>query len=299
MGSIFYTPMRRAITLMGILNVTPDSFYDGGEFVAVEKAVARALAMRDEGADIIDIGGESTGPGSEGVSLEEELRRVLPVIEQIRNSKHEARNKFEARSTKQSDANFGVSDFAFRTSDFLLSVDTYKADVARATLQAGASMVNDVTAGRGDVGMFRLIAEAGCTYVMMRSKDDSPRTTKADVQYEDVMRTIHEFFEQRLTAAFKAGIKKDQIIIDPGLGHFVSSDARYSFEILERLEELSDFGCPILVSPSRKSFTAGPENLPPEKRLENTLAATKLAIEHGASIIRTHDVAATRELLRF
>ena len=254
---------------MGILNVTPDSFYDGGQFEGVRRAGERAREMIAEGADIIDIGGESTGPGSLEVSLEEELRRVIPVVRGIRNRE------------------LGIG----------MSVDTYKAEVARQALEAGANMVNDVTAGRGDREMFRLIAEAGCVYVMMRSKDDSARTTKRNVQYEDVMKTIHVFFEERLEEALKAGIKKEQIILDPGLGHFVSSDPKYSFEILERLEELQDFDCPILISPSRKSFTAGLKNLPPEQRLANTLAATKLAITHGASIIRTHDVAETKQLL--
>ncbi len=261
--------MRRAITLMGILNVTPDSFYDGGQFEGVRRAGERAREMIVEGADIIDIGGESTGPGSSDVSLEEELRRVVPVIEAISDQRSAIR----------------------------MSIDTYKAEVARQALKSGANMVNDVMAGRGDPEMFRVIAQAGCSYVMMRSKDNSPRTTKADTQYADVMKTIHAFFEERLEEALKAGIKKEQIILDPGLGHFVSSDPKYSFEILERLEELQDLGCPLLVSPSRKSFTAGPENFPPEKRLENTLIATKIAIAHGASIIRTHDVRETREFM--
>jgi dihydropteroate synthase len=255
---------------MGILNVTPDSFYDGGQFEGVERALERARAMAREGADIIDIGGESTGPGSGEVSIGEELRRVIPTLKSI---------KYQVVSIK-------------------LSVDTYKAEVARAALDAGAEMINDVTAGRGDRGMFALMAEMGCDYVMMRSKDDSPRTTKKDVQYDDVVKTIHEFFEERISQAEKAGVKREKIILDPGLGHFVSSDPKYSFEILERLEEISDLGCRILVSPSRKSFTAGPTNLPPEKRLENTLAATKLAIEHGASMIRTHDVKETKKLIR-
>ena len=145
---------------MGILNVTPDSFYDGGQFEGVRRAGERAREMIAEGADIIDIGGESTGPGSLEVSLEEELRRVIPVVRGIRNRE------------------LGIG----------MSVDTYKAEVARQALEAGANMVNDVTAGRGDREMFRLIAEAGCVYVMMRSKDDSARTTKRNVQYEDVMR---------------------------------------------------------------------------------------------------------------
>ena len=263
------TPASPPPFLMAILNVTPDSFYDGGKFPTVEEAVQRALVMLQEGADIIDIGGESTGPGSGEVSSEEELGRVIPVIKNLK----------------------------FKISNSKLSIDTYKAEAAEAALAAGADMVNDVTAGRGDPRMFEVVAKARCHYVMMRSKDDSPRTTKRDVQYADVMRTIHAFFEERLAAALRAGIRKEHIILDPGLGHFVSADPRYSWEILERLEELSDLGCPILVSPSRKSFTAKTPHEPPSERLPGTLEATRIAVKHGASIIRTHDVGETRKLI--
>ena len=263
------TQFPSAPAVMGILNVTPDSFYDGGKFSTVEEAVQRALTMLAEGADIMDIGGESTGPGSPDVSSEEEVGRVMPVIARVR---------------------VGVRNG-------LVSVDTYKAEVVEQALAAGADMVNDVTAGRGDPRMFEVIARAGCPYVMMRSKDDAPRTTKRDVQYTDVMRTIHAFFEERIAAALRAGMRKEHIILDPGLGHFVSSDPRYSWEILERLEELSDLGCPILVSPSRKSFTAKTPHEPPSERLPGTLEATRIALKHGASIIRTHDVGETRRVI--
>lgn len=250
---------------MGILNVTPDSFYDGGRFDGTERAVAKALEMLADGADWIDVGGESTGPNSENVSVKEELARVIPVIEGMK--------------VRQ------------------ISIDTWKAAVAENALDAGASMVNDVTAGRGDPAMFALIAERGCSYVMMRSKDPTPRTTVKNEQYDDVIKTIHEFFEERIAAAERAGVKKSQLILDPGLGHFVSSDSSYSWEILERLTELHDLGCPILVSPSRKSFTAE-HGEPPDDRLPGTLKATRLAVEHGATIIRTHDVKETQALLK-
>lgn len=266
---------------MGILNVTPDSFYDGGKFDAPDDAVRRAMQMAEEGADIIDIGGESTGPRSETVSVEEELKRVIPVIEAMR--KYDKCNKY-------------LSYFRIG-SIYRISIDTYKAEVAAAALDAGASMVNDVTAGRGDPAMFPLIAARQCSYIMMRSKDNSPRTTVQETSYGDVLATIHAFFEERIAAAEVAGIRRSQIILDPGLGHFVSSDPQYSWHILEHLEFLQDFGCGILVSPSRKSFTAEHPNQPPAERLRGTLKATALAIAHGATIIRTHDVRETRALI--
>ena len=256
--------------IMGILNVTPDSFYDGGKFDGTDRAVARAMQMIGEGADIIDIGGESTGPRSETVSIEEELRRVIPVLDKLKVKSE----KLKVR----------------------ISVDTYKSKVAEAALDAGAAMVNDVTAGRGDPAMFPLIAERRCMYIMMHSKDDSPRTTVESRSYEDVLGTIHDFFEERIGAAVQAGIARDQLILDPGLGHFVSNDPQYSWHILEHLEFLQDFGCRILVSPSRKSFTAEHQQQSPAERLPGTLRATALAIAHGVAIIRTHDVKETKAI---
>lgn len=267
---------------MGILNVTPNSFYDGGKFDTEEAAVRRALQMIKEGANIIDVGGESTGPGAEIVSEEEEMRRVIPVIEKCVNTKM---RKYE---------NDDPIDSHFR-----ISIDTYKAAVARAALDAGASIVNDVTAGRADPAMFALIAERECDYVIMRSKDDSPQTSIRNERYDDVIATIHAFFAERIAAAEAAGILRKHIILDPGLGHFVSSDPKYSWEILEHLERLKEFGCRILVSPSRKSFTAAFPTQQPSERLEGTLKATRLAIAHGADIIRTHDVRKTCDVLGF
>lgn len=143
--------------------------------------------------------------------------------------------------------------------------------------------------------MFELIARSGCSYVLMRSKDPTPHVTVRNIHYDDILATIHSFFEERIAAALKAGMRQAQFILDPGLGHFVSSDPRCSWEILEHLERLQDFGCPILVSPSRKSFTAMAPNASPAERLPGTLKATRIALEHGASIIRTHDVKETRE----
>ena len=268
--------------IMGILNCTPDSFYDGGKYDEQNAASVRAEQMIAEGADIIDIGGESTGPNSVEVSEEEEMKRVIPVIKKFENEKPIATN------------NFRISAFPH----FRISIDTTKAIVARAALDTGATMINDVSAGRYDPQMFLLAAKRGCRIILMYSKDPSPRTTIQNKQYDDVIKTVKAFLRERIASAESNGIARDNIIIDPGLGHFVSSDPRYSWEILERLGELAELGCRILVSPSRKSFTADHPGDPPTKRLPGTLRATELAIRNGASIIRTHDVGETLNMLR-
>lgn len=269
------------IQIMGILNVTPDSFYDGGKYNDLENATVRIEEICEQGANIVDIGGESTGPGSEDISAEEEMGRVIPVIRKVVSGEWLVVSDEKEEDTKQ--------EKKIEENHINVSVDTYKSEVARAAIELGVEIINDVTAGRGDEKMFKLIAETGCKYILMHSKDNSPRTTIQQLEYEDVLETIHEFFEDRIREAENSGIKKEQMILDPGLGHFVSSDPKYSWEILNNLEFLHDFGCPILVSPSRKSFT--------EKTLEGTLEATKIAVEHGANIIRTHDVLETKKLI--
>lgn len=254
--------------VVAILNVTPDSFFDGGRNLYHEDLLAHAKAAIDGGANVLEIGGESTGPDSNDVSSEEEMNRVLPALLMLRAAFPET----------------------------WIAVDTVKAAVAKAAIGNGADMMNDVSAGRADPAMFGLIADAGCPYVIMYSKDPTPRTTKRDQQYDDVVKTIREFLNERIAAAKKYGITESQIVIDPGLGHFVSSDPKYSFEILARLGEFADLA-PILVSPSRKSFLAGPLSLPPSKRLPATLEATVLAVKKGAALIRTHDPKETRDVL--
>lgn len=256
------------VRVMGILNVTPDSYYDGGLYASNETMLARARAIVEEGGDIIDIGGESTGPGSRDVSEEEEIQRVVPVIELIKKN----------------------------LPDAFISVDTYKAEVARRAIDAGASMINDVTAGRGDEEMFSVIAQTGVPYCIMFSKDHTARTTKKETQYKNVVKTIVSFLKDRIKAATKVGIDPKHIILDPGLGHFVSSDPSYSWQVLKHLESFAALA-PVLVSPSRKSFLAGPQNLPPSERLEGTLIATAIALEHDARIIRTHDVGETKKVI--
>lgn len=250
---------------MGILNVTPDSFFDGNIFLQKKNALRHAGRMVKEGADIIDIGGESSGPGSENVSVEEELRRVIPVVKAVRK-------KFP---------------------ELQISVDTYKAEVARRAIAAGATMINDVTALRGDAQMARVIAESGVPVVLMYSKDPTARTTRAKKRYKDVVKTIKDFLRARIAYAKFQGIRDSQIIIDPGMGVFVSGYPKYSFEILARLKEFQPLGYPILVGASRKGFLGGAL----KDRLGASVVAHITAVQNGANIIRVHDVAAHRDIL--
>ncbi len=254
--------IERTFQIIGILNVTPDSYFDGGKYDSIEDAVRRAGEMLAEGADIIEVGGESTGPGSKDVSPDEELRRTIPVIRAIKERYPAAR----------------------------IAIDTYKSAVAREALSLGVTMVNDVTAGRSDPAILSAVASSASQLVLMYTKDPTPRTTIEERRYDDVIATISAFLSERKDAAEEAGVHPDRIILDPGLGHFVSSDAHYSFAILARLVELHVLGCPILVSPSRKSFLAGAGNLQTADRLPGTVAASAIAVLHGAAYIRTHDV---------
>ncbi|MCK5017932.1 MAG: dihydropteroate synthase [Candidatus Peribacteraceae bacterium] len=252
--------------IVGILNTTPDSYFDGGKFESIESAVKRAGEMLEEGADIIEIGGESTGPGSKEVSEEEETSRTIEIIKAIKEKYPEAK----------------------------LSIDTYKSSVAKLSIDAGVAMVNDVTAGRGDPKMFQVISNSDVKYVIMFSKDEIARTTINNTQYDDVTATIKKFLNDRMEIAIKSGVSKDSIILDPSLGHFVSSDSKYSFEIIKNLNQFKKLGCPIFVSPSRKSFLAGSENLPTKDRLPSTIVSSAIAVLNGATYIRTHDVAEVR-----
>lgn len=259
--------------VMGVLNVTPDSFSDGGS-VFEDGKVSRKKVERviekfiEDGADWIDIGAESTGPGSSDVSVEEELARLEPVFQVIRDRKFFDRVKF--------------------------SIDTWKSPVACAALDAGFLMVNDVTGIRGDAKMIDIIRNVPAVHcALMHSKDPTPRTTRESVQYDDVMETIVNFFEERLRYMESVGVKREQIILDPGMGAFLSGEPKYSLEVLRRLGELKVFGLPILVGPSRKSFIPGKL----EERLEGSLASATMAYLNGASILRMHDVRAARKSL--
>ncbi|MDI6632086.1 MAG: dihydropteroate synthase [Thermoanaerobacteraceae bacterium] len=240
---------------MGILNVTPDSFSDGGRYSTLEAATARALAMVEEGADIIDVGGESTRPGHTPVDAAEELRRILPVLEAV------------------------VPQVPVP-----VSVDTTKAAVARAALEAGAHIINDQWALR-DPEMAALAASAGAPVVLMHNRRDT--------EYRDLMGDIVAYFEERTAAALAAGIPPEHIIIDPGIGF--GKTPEQNREVMRRLEELNSLGFPVLIGTSRKSFIGYTLNLPVEERLEGTAATVAVGIMKGADIIRVHDV---KEMVR-
>lgn len=252
---------------MGILNVTPDSFSENGEFYGHEAAVAGAAAMLDEGADIIDVGGESTRPGSEPVSAEEELRRVILVIEGILEAHPEA----------------------------LVSVDTYRAATAAAALEAGAAIVNDVTALRGDEGMAKTVAEAGCPVTLMHMLGE-PRTMQQDPRYDDVVREVRDFLAERAEHAVSAGVDPANIILDPGIGF--GKTLEHNLELLRNLDAVAELGYPVLVGASRKRFIGtltGVEEA--GERVSGTVASTVLAYERGARVFRVHDVRPNREAL--
>jgi dihydropteroate synthase len=251
--------------VMGILNVTPDSFSDGGRFFNASSAIAAARQMVDDGADIIDVGGESTRPGSEPVSPEEEIRRVLPVIEAIGSS---------------------VS----------VSIDTTKAAVARESLSAGAVMVNDISGMTFDAEMARLVAETRAPVCLMHMRG-SPSTMQSRATYGDVVREVKEELSARIAGAKAEGVRDGQIVIDPGFGF--AKLAEHNLEIVRRLREFCDLRYPILIGPSRKS-TIGKVlgGLPAEERLEGTAALVALSIANGASIVRVHDVKEMARVVR-
>ncbi len=253
--------------LMGVLNVTPDSFSDGGDFLDPEKAASRAAAMLDEGAQIIDVGGESTRPGSDPVSPDEEIHRVVPVIEQI---------------------------LAWRP-DAIVSVDTHRATTAGAALVAGARVVNDVTALRGDPRMAELIAGARCPVVLMHMLGE-PKTMQRNPRYDDVAREVRDFLAGRAEQAVAAGIEPGNVILDPGIGF--GKTLEHNLALLYHLDALVDLGFPVLVGASRKSFIGkitGAEEA--KDRVSGTVAANVIAYERGATLFRVHDVRANREAL--
>ena len=253
--------------LMGILNVTPDSFSDGGEFFGVEPAVAQAEKMLDEGAHMIDIGGESTRPGSDPVSPGKELRRVLPAMRGILESHPET----------------------------TISIDTYWASTAEVALDAGAWVVNDVTALRGDPRMVGLLAERGCPVVLMHMLGE-PRSMQRDPRYEDVVREVRDFLVGRVEHAVSAGIREENVILDPGIGF--GKTLVHNLELLNSLNVFVELGFPVLVGASRKSFLGkvlGTDDA--GDRLFGTVATSVIAYERGATLFRVHDVRANKEAL--
>jgi dihydropteroate synthase len=253
--------------LVGILNVTPDSFSDGGDFFDPEAAAHRAATMLDESARVIDVGGESTRPGSDPVSPEEEIRRVVPVIERLISDRPGA----------------------------VVSVDTYRAATAEAALQAGARVVNDVTALRGDPRMAALVAEAGCPVFLMHMKGE-PKTMQREPRYGDVVREVRDFLAERAEFAVSVGVEPENIVVDPGIGF--GKTLNHNLALLRDLDAIVNLSFPVLVGASRKRFLGtitGAEET--KDRVFGTVATTVLAYERGASLFRVHDVRANREAL--
>lgn len=254
-----FTELQKRTLIMGILNVTPDSFSDGGMFLDKDAAVRHGLEMVEQGADIIDIGGESSRPGSEPVSAQQEIERVVPVIEEL------------GKKTNK-----------------LISIDTYKSATAKAALDVGASIINDISGMAFDPNMKQLAAKYRCPVVIMHIKG-APRDMQKDLSYNDLMGEIICYLKDRMVEAIQAGVDEEQIIIDPGIGFGKTAD--HNLEILRRLSELKCLGRPILVGTSRKA-TIGHVlgGLPTEDRLEGTAATVAIAISQGAGIVRVHDV---------
>ncbi len=248
----------RRTLIMGVLNVTPDSFSDGGLFIGTEAAAERAERMAAEGADIIDVGGESSRPGADSVSAEVEMDRVLPVIEKLA-----------------------------KTIETPISIDTYKSSVARYALEMGACIVNDISALRSDPDMAQVVAQAGVSVVLMHMKG-APKDMQIDPHYDSVIDEIISFLRARIQTAVDAGISPSQIIIDPGIGF--GKTAAHNLEIIRRLQEFKSLEKPILIGTSRKSFIGKVLDLPADDRLEGTAATITTAINNGVDIIRVHDV---------
>jgi dihydropteroate synthase len=252
---------------MGILNVTPDSFSDGGKFFNVKQAVEHGLRMEREGADIIDIGGESTRPGSRKIPLDEELKRVIPVI-----------SKLNIKLKKS-----------------VISIDTYKGEVARAAIRAGAGIINDISGLRFDRNMKWIAAEHKVPVIIMHIKG-TPRNMQKNPVYDDVVAEIGNYLEKCLAAGERAGIRAEQMVVDPGIGF--GKTREHNLEIIGRLDELSRLGAPILVGPSRKSFIGLTLNESVQNRLVGTLAAVVASVLKGAHLVRVHDVKEARQAVK-
>ena len=254
---------NRNTLIMGILNVTPDSFSDGGQFNDSQKAIDYALKMEDEGADVIDIGGESTRPGAKPVTIEEELSRIIPVIECIR-----------------------------KKSNIIISIDTYKSNVADKAITAGANIINDISGLRFDKDMIRLASKLQIPIIIMHMLGN-PQNMQNDPIYKDIIEELILYFRERVDLMTSNGIMKNNIILDPGIGF--GKTVIHNFTIIRELNRIAELGFPVLVGPSRKSFIGHTLKLPPEERIEGTAAAVTAAIMNGSRIVRIHDV---KEMLR-
>ena len=262
-GNFFQTPR-----IMGILNVTPDSFSDGGAYPSTSRALVRALEMVEEGATLIDIGGESTRPGADRVDAEEQKRRILDVVEQVRGAIPE---------------------------EVVVSVDTTLSQVARSALNAGAGMVNDISAGRDDPEMFSLVAESGVPYCLMHMQG-TPKTMQDDPQYSNVVKEVREFLEKRAEAAKQAGVKSERIIVDPGIGF--GKRTEHNLQLIAQLDKIVELGYPVLLGTSRKRFMgeiSGTSD--PAQRVPATAVTTGWGLRAGVCIFRVHDVWENRQAL--
>ena len=257
---------RGRTLLMGIINVTPDSFYDGGKRLDPNRAVADGIGLIEAGADVIDIGGESTRPGAGAVSLAEELQRVLPVIQGLRQ-------------------NVNVP----------ISIDTYKAQVAQAALSEGADIVNDISALRFDPQMAVLVAAEKVPVVIMHMQG-TPQTMQAEPCYNNVLREVQDFLTTQVHFAIEAGVERENIIIDPGIGFGKTLD--HNLTLFRGLPALASMGQPLLLGASRKTFIGKILGVEPDERLEGSLAAAVAAVFGGAHILRVHDVKETRKAIR-
>ncbi|MFH1856776.1 MAG: dihydropteroate synthase [Candidatus Omnitrophota bacterium] len=252
--------------IMGILNVTPDSFSDAGEFFDTEKAYQRALCLESEGADIIDIGGQSTRPGAGAVSAKEEIKRVVPVIKKLRGK-----------------------------IKIPISIDTYKFDTAKAALEAGASIINDIYGFTKEKRLAKLAADFNAGVVLMHIKG-TPCTMQKNPGYKDLMSDVIESLSRSIDTALLAGVNEESIMIDPGIGFGKTAD--HNLSIIKNLADLKSLGFPILIGPSRKSFIGKILGLPENERLYGTIAAVCASVSMGANIVRVHDVARVKQALR-
>lgn len=251
--------------IMGILNITPDSFSDGGQFNSFTTGVDRAMQMVQQGADIIDVGGESTRPGAPAVGVNEELDRVIPIIEAISSR-----------------------------SDVLISIDTQKSVVAMAAMEKGAHLINDVSAGTADEKMLSVVAETGAVYAMMHMRG-TPENMQDDPRYENVIHEIVEYFKKRLYHADAQGISKDKIILDPGVGF--GKRLEDNLELLAKVHVFHELGCPLMIGASRKSFIGNIDGSEVDDRMGGSLAAVLNTYQLGVQIFRVHDVQETRQAL--
>ena len=248
---------------MGVVNVTPDSFSDGGSYLETGAALAHARRLAEEGADLIDIGAESSRPGAEGISVDEELSRLLPVLEGLRDLR------------------------------VPLSIDTVKPEVMRAAIDAGAAMVNDITALRAP-GAFDAVAASGVAVCLMHMQGE-PSAMQLGPRYADVVAEVRAFLAARIASAEAAGIARECLVIDPGFGFGKTSE--HNFELLRNLDRIAEIGPPVMAGLSRKSSLGAITGREPRERLAASLAAALLAVQHGARILRVHDVGATRDAL--